>query len=27
MFKKLRDKLKNWTKKVAETKPVETREV
>jgi len=27
MFKKLRDKLKNWTKKVAETKPVETKEV
>jgi len=27
MFKKLRDKLKNWTKRVAETKPVETKEV
>jgi fused signal recognition particle receptor len=27
MFKKLRDKLKNWTKKVAETKPVETKEI
>jgi len=27
MFKKLRDKLKNWAKKVAETKPVETKEI
>ena len=27
MFKKLRDKLKNWTKKVSETKPVETKEI
>jgi len=27
MFKKLRDKLKNWTKKVSETKPAETKEV
>ena len=27
MFKKLRNKLKNWTKKVTETKPVETKEV
>jgi len=27
MFKKLRDKLKSWTKKVSETKPVETKEI
>ena len=27
MFKKLRDKLKSWTKKVAEIKPVETKEI
>ncbi len=27
MFKKLRNKLKSWTKKVAEKKPVETKEI
>ncbi len=27
MFKKLREKLKNWTKKVSEVKPVETKEI
>ena len=27
MFKKLRDKLKSWTKKVAEKKSVETKEI
>ncbi len=27
MFKKLREKLKNWAKKVSETKPVETKEI
>ena len=27
MFKKLRDKLKSWTKRVSETKPVETKEI
>ncbi len=27
MFKKLREKLKSWTKKVSETKPVKTKEI
>ena len=27
MFKKLKEKLKHWTKKVSETKPIETKEI